>query len=111
MVDTVEAHEKLIQALLDEHAWPQGGANRQRIDTHISTVVLAGNDAYKIKKPLNLGFLDYTTLEKRKYACEEEVRLNRRLAPQIYLRALAITGSEAAPRLGGEGEVIDWGKL
>lgn len=108
MVDSVEEHEMLVQALLDDRAWPQGGDNRQRVDSHISTVVLAGNDAYKLKKPLNLGYLDYTTLDKRKHACEEEVRLNRRLAPQIYLRALAVTGSENAPRLGGEGEVIDW---
>ena len=108
MVDTIEAHEILIKALLDEQAWPQGGGHRQRIDTHISTVVLAGKDAYKVKKPVNLGFLDYSTLEKRRRACEEEVRLNRRLAPQVYLRALAITGTETAPRPGGDGTAIDW---
>ena len=108
MVDTLAAHETLVQALMDPQAWPQGGGDRRRIDTHISTVVLAGRDAYKIKKPLSLGFLDFSTLELRRRACEEEVRLNRRLAPQIYLRALPITGSETAPRLGGEGPVVDW---
>ena len=108
MVNTIEAHETLIKALLDENAWPQGGADRQRIDTHISTVVLAGEHAYKIKKPLDLGFLDYSSLAKRQRACEEELRLNRRLAPQIYLRVLAITGTAMAPRLDGSGDVVDW---
>lgn len=108
MVDTLEAHEVLIRSLLDPAAWPEGGGDRRRIDTHISTVVLAGEEAYKIKKPLDLGFLDFSTLERRRLCCEEEVRLNRRLAPQIYIRALPVTGSETAPRLGGDGPVIDW---
>src|SRR5260221_5717700 len=58
--------------------------------THISVVFLAGPFAYKIKKPVNLGFLNFSTLEKRKHFCEEEVRLNRRLAPHVYLGVVAI---------------------
>lgn len=108
MADQLEAHETLVRALMDPTAWPVGGGDRRRIDTHISTVVLAGSSAYKIKKPLNLGFLDYSTLAKRAQACADEVRLNRRLAPQVYLRALAVTGTLTAPRLGGDGPVIDW---
>jgi aminoglycoside phosphotransferase family enzyme/predicted kinase len=108
MVETLDEHEALIQALLDETTWPEGGSDRRRIDTHISTVVLAGASAYKIKKPIDLGFLNFTTLELRRTACEEEVRLNRRLAPQVYLRALPVTGALASPRIGGEGPVIDW---
>ncbi|RMD68106.1 MAG: hypothetical protein D6819_10170, partial [Gammaproteobacteria bacterium] len=61
------------------------------IETHISWVFLTGPFAYKIKKPLNLGFLDFSTLEKRRLYCHEEVRLNRRLAPDIYLKVVAIT--------------------
>ncbi len=78
------------------------------IETHISWVILAGDHAWKLKKPLDLGFLDFSTLEKRRRACEEEVRLNRRLAPQIYLAAVPVTGSETAPSFGGPGPVLEW---
>ncbi|MET0082631.1 MAG: AAA family ATPase [Sedimenticola sp.] len=77
-----------------------------RIETHISTVLLAGEYAYKIKKPLDLGFLDFSTLERRKFCCQEEIRLNRRLAPQIYLDVIPITGSVASPEIdGGDGAI------
>jgi len=55
------------------------------VQTHISYVFIAGEHVYKVKKPVNFGFLDFTTLEKRKFYCEEELRLNKRLAPSIYL--------------------------
>ncbi|MCB1772312.1 MAG: AAA family ATPase [Gammaproteobacteria bacterium] len=107
-VDNAEQHERLIEAMLDCARWPQGGADRVRIDTHISTVVLAGSLAYKIKKPLDLGFLDFVTLASREHACREELRLNRRLAPEVYLDVVAITGTVGRPAIDGEGEVIDW---
>ncbi len=78
------------------------------IETHISWVILAGGYAYKLKKPLDLGFLDFSTLDKRRACCEAEIRLNRRLAPDISLDVLPVTGSEAAPRPGGEGPVLEW---
>ena len=62
----------------------------QLLQTHISFVLLTGSYAYKVKKPMNFGFLDFSTLEKRKYFCEEELRLNRRLAPDLYLSVLPI---------------------
>ena len=62
----------------------------QLLQTHISFVLLTGSYAYKVKKPMNFGFLDFSTLEKRKYFCEEELRLNRRLAPKLYLSVLPI---------------------
>lgn len=62
----------------------------QLLQTHISFVLLTGDYAYKVKKPMNFGFLDFSTLEKRKYFCEEELRLNRRLAPELYLSVLPI---------------------
>ena len=107
-VDSIEQHERLIEAMLDDQCWPSGGADRLRVDTHISTVVLAGSLAYKIKKPLDLGFLDFVTLASREHACHEELRLNRRLAPEIYLGVSAITGRPDRPEIDGAGEVIDW---
>jgi len=78
------------------------------IETHISAVLLAGERAYKLKKPVDLGFLDFTTLRRRRYFCREELRLNRRLAPDLYLSVPPITGSVSAPRLGGSGRAIDY---
>lgn len=78
------------------------------IETHISWVILAGEFAYKLKKPLDLGFLDFSTPEKRQLCCQEEIRLNSRLAPAIYLQALPITGSIDHPVLGGTGAVLEW---
>lgn len=78
------------------------------IETHISWVILAGPFAYKLKKPLDLGFLDFSTLDKRRACCEAEIRLNRRLAPNIYLEVVPVTGPESAPRFGGDGPVLEW---
>jgi len=77
------------------------------LETHISWVLLAGDDAYKVKKPLRLAFVDFSTPARRRDCCEEEVRLNRRLAPGLYLGVVPIRGTEQAPHLGGLGEVID----
>lgn len=78
------------------------------IETHISFVLLAGEYAYKIKKSVNLGFLDFTTLSARRYYCEEELRLNRRYAPQLYLAVIPITGGAENPVLGGTGSPIEY---
>ncbi len=77
------------------------------IETHISFVLLSGEFAYKIKKAVNLGFLDFTTLAQRRHFCEEELRLNRRLAPQIYLEIVPVTAAAGEPALGSEGRVVD----
>ncbi|PRD67064.1 AAA family ATPase [Malikia granosa] len=79
-----------------------------RIDTHISTVWLAGDYAYKLKKPVKLPFLDFSTLALRRHFLAEELRLNRRTAPELYLDLLPVTGSASAPKLGGTGEPIEW---
>ncbi len=79
-----------------------------RIDTHISTVWLAGDYAFKIKKPVRLPFLDFSTLALRRHFLREELRLNQRTAPNLYLDLLPVTGSAAAPVLGGAGEPIEW---
>jgi hypothetical protein len=78
------------------------------IETHISWVLLAGDQAYKIKKPLRLPFLDYETLQARQHFCEEELRLNRRLAPSLYLGITRITGTHDAPALDGPGPAVEY---
>ncbi|NWG87780.1 MAG: AAA family ATPase [Hydrogenophilaceae bacterium] len=98
----------LIAALLKPDAYPHAVGAVRLIETHISWVLIAGDFAYKLKKPLDLGFLDFSTLEKRRHFCDEEIRLNRRLAPEIYLDVVAVTGSESAPRIDGDGPVLDW---
>lgn len=91
---------RLVQALRDPacYAHPVGAV--RVLETHISFVVLTGAYAYKIKKSVNLGFVDFTTLEKRRFYCGEEMRLNSRLAPEIYLDVVAIGGEPEAPRVG-----------
>jgi len=78
------------------------------IETHISAVILTGDFVYKIKKPVDFGFLDFSTLEKRHTCCLDELRLNRRLAPEIYLDVVAITGLPEKPVIGGNGEVLEY---
>jgi aminoglycoside phosphotransferase family enzyme/predicted kinase len=78
------------------------------ITTHISWVLLAGETAYKIKKPVHLPFVDYSTLPARRHFCEEELRLNRRLAPGLYLGVTNITGTPASPGLDGAGPVLEY---
>ncbi len=91
----------LIRSLQNPALYDHPAQCFEVIETHISWVILTGPYAYKIKKPLDLGFLDFSTLEKRRYYCEEELRLNRRLAPQLYIGVIAITGSPAKPALDG----------
>ena len=79
-----------------------------RLETHISWVLVCGGHACKIKKALRNPFLDQSTLALRRHACEEELRLNRRLAPDLYLAVLPVTGTPAAPVLGGHGAAIDY---
>lgn len=99
----------LIRALMGEPASYDHAVGRvQLIETHISWVLLTGEYAYKIKKPLDLGFLDFSTLALRQHACADEVRLNRRLAAEVYLGVAAITGSPDAPRLNGRGATIEY---
>ena len=79
------------------------------VETHISFVLLTGPFAYKFKKPVDLGFLDFSTLEKRKHYCEEELRLNSRHAPEIYVDVITITGTEQSPVINGDGPVLEYG--
>lgn len=84
------------------------GAPVDLIETHISWVLLAGGHAYKVKKPVRLPFVDFSSLAARRRYCDEELRLNRRLAPSLYLGVLPVCGSAEAPRLGGAGAPLDY---
>jgi len=85
------------------------GAPVQRIDTHSAAVFLAGDRAFKVKRALRYPFLDFSTLPKRKAACEAELEINRVFAPAIYLRVVPVTRENSgALRLGGDGEIIEW---
>ncbi len=83
-------------------------ASTEVIETHISIILLTAEFAYKLKKPVYYGFVDFRTLAQRKYYCEEEVRLNQRLAKDLYIGVCAVTGSLAKPDLDGNGPVIDY---
>lgn len=101
------ARPELIAAL-QRHLEEPTGSPAEIVETHISWVLLVGDFAYKIKKAVDFGFLDFSTLDKRRFYCQEELRLNRRLSPQLYLAVVAITGSTAAPILNGAGEAIEY---
>lgn len=105
---SADALPDLIRSLHDPACFDHEAGPVQVIETHISHVLLTGKYAYKIKKPLDLGFLDFSSLDKRLHVCREEVRLNRRLAPAIYLDVVPITGTPAAPRVNGPGEPFEY---
>lgn len=90
---------QLVNSLKDSSIYPHSVQSIDVIETHISWVILTGPFAYKIKKPVNLGFLDFTTLEKRHHYCLQELKLNRRLSPDYYLDVIAIVGSDNSPKL------------
>lgn len=98
----------LINSLLQPKAYDPPVEKCALIETHISWVILAGPYAYKIKKSVNMGFLDFSTLEKRHFYCKEELRLNKRLAPALYLSVVPITGTFDHPQWGGDGEAIEY---
>jgi len=100
--------QALINALQNPALYPHPVKGFELIETHISWVLLTGEYAYKIKKPMNFGFLDFTGLDQRQHFCNEELRLNQRLTEGLYLDVLPITGSAEAPHIGGEGVAIEY---
>lgn len=98
----------LIDALRTKRCYAHAVAQIEIVETHASWVLLTGEHAYKIKKPVNLGFLDYSTLAKRRQACDQELRLNRAWAPELYLDVVPITGPVSAPQVGGTGTPIEY---
>ena len=105
--DDPEAN-RLIASMNNPFAFGHPLGYLRLVETHISWILLTGTYAYKIKKPVDFGFLDFSTLERRRYYCEQEIRLNRRFAPQIYLEVVEIRGSETQPHIGGHGEILEY---
>lgn len=97
-----------IQALLSPTAYEHAAEKVELRQTHISYVFLVDDLVYKLKKPFDFGFLDYTTVEKRKHFCEEEVRLNSRMCGDAYLGVVPVVKGTDGIRLGGVGEVLDY---
>ncbi len=100
--------ERLIEGLHSPQAYIYPVTVVHEIQTHTAWVILTGKDAYKIKKPVDFDFLDFSTLEKRRHWCEEEVRLNRRFAPHIYLGVTEIRGTLKQPHVGGSGPILEY---
>ena len=109
--------DRLVDGLRRPAAYPEGdfraggaapGRRVEMLETHISWVLLTDLHAYKIKKPVDLGFLDFTTLEARRFYCAEELRLNRRIAPSLYLDVVPVTLGAAGPLMGGDGEPVEY---
>ena len=98
----------LVQGLLNPDIYPHETDAIRLIETHCAWVILTGTHAYKIKKAVNFGFLDFSTLEKRRFYCEEELRLNRRFAADIYQAVVSISGSPDSPRINGDGTIIEY---
>lgn len=98
----------LIQALLEPQRYPGAVPRVELVQTHISWVLLAGEFAYKIKKPLRLPFLDFSTLAQRQRCCRDELRLNSRFAPDLYLGVVGIFNTPQDPHWSGEGTPIEY---
>jgi uncharacterized protein len=98
----------IIRVLSSVAAYPEPAASVEIAQTQMSVVFIAGDFVYKLKKPVNLGYLDYTTLAKRKQLCEQEVKLNRRLCPEVYLGVIPVTAENGLIKLGGTGTAIEY---
>jgi hypothetical protein len=100
--------DSIIAALREPACYPHPVESVELVETHISWVLLAGEYAYKVKKPVRLPFLDFSTLQARRYYCEEELRLNRRTAPELYLDVLPIVQATSGPSFVGPGAPLDY---
>ena len=100
--------QRLLERMQDPARYDHPTKAFEIIETHISFVLLTGDYAYKFKKPVDLGFLDFSTLEKRRFYCHEEMRLNTRLAPSLYDSVVTITGTADDPQINGKGPVLEY---
>jgi aminoglycoside phosphotransferase family enzyme len=109
MDETANAQEEVLAFLADPATYGGGLEKVRRIDTHAASVFLAGDRVLKVKRAVRFPFLDFSTLEKRKRACEAEIEVNRRLAPQLYRGVVAITReTDGRLSIGGNGEPVEW---
>jgi aminoglycoside phosphotransferase family enzyme len=98
----------MIRALLEPQSYPHKPREVELVQTQMSFVLLTGEYVYKVKKPVNLGYLDYTTLDKRHFFCLQELDLNRRLCADAYLGVVSITEDNGTFRVEGQGEIIEY---
>jgi aminoglycoside phosphotransferase family enzyme len=105
---TADTLPDFIHFLRQPVAYQHPAPDISLVQTHISYVLLAGDFVYKIKKPVNFGFLDFSTLAKRKFYCEEELRLNRRLCPRIYLEVVSVNEEKGIFSLNGPGRAVEY---
>lgn len=105
---SVEGVADLLRALRDPAAYPHPARDPRVVTTHISWVVLAGRYAYTVKRPVSLGVLDYSTLERRRHSCDEEVRLDRRLTRDLYLGVVPIVATATGVLVGGAGTPVEY---
>ncbi|MEW6130078.1 MAG: hypothetical protein AB1757_23790, partial [Acidobacteriota bacterium] len=101
----------MVESLCKGFGWAADELPIEMIQTHISIILLGKRQALKLKKPVDFGFLDYTTLAKRHRACEAEINLNRRLCPNTYLAVQPIVEVNGQPQLANAGHIIDYGVL
>jgi aminoglycoside phosphotransferase family enzyme/predicted kinase len=99
---------ELVKALLEPKTYPEKAGKIELVQTQMSFVFLTEEFVYKVKKAVDLGYLDYTTLEKRRFFCQKEVELNRRLCPETYLGVVPITSDKGAFVIGGRGDAIEY---
>lgn len=104
----ISVDTRLIEGLMSPAAFGHEVIEVHLIETHISWLILAGDFVYKIKKPIVLDFLDFGNLEKRRFFCDEEIRLNKPWAPDVYLDVVPVTLQGDQPRFGGSGEPIEY---
>lgn len=105
---SMEQQRELVEALLQPGMFAHPVSSISLIETHISWVILTGDYVYKLKKPVNFGFLDFSTLDKRRFFCQEELRLNRCFAPDLYLDVVTISGSVERPVPDGAGVPLEY---
>ena len=103
----MQDQKQVVQALLQPNAYPEETGKIELVQTHISFVFLTKNYVYKVKKAVNFGFLDFSTLDKRRFFCEKELELNRRLCPEIYLEVVSINKSGSI-KVNGSGETVEY---
>jgi aminoglycoside phosphotransferase family enzyme len=99
--------KQIVEALMKPEAYDEDPGSIELVQTHISFVFLTSNFAYKVKKAVNLGFLDFTTLEKRRFFCEKELELNKRLCGDMYLEVVPINKSNII-KIKGKGETVEY---
>jgi aminoglycoside phosphotransferase family enzyme/predicted kinase len=103
-----EQQSSLVESLLRPEAYPDQVSDVELVETYISYLFLTGRYAYKVKRPVDYGFLDFTTLEKRRYYCHQEVELNRRLSPEVYLGVVEIREQNGQYTIDGPGQTVEY---